>query len=264
MIAEDGGLDEALASLTRVPRLLVALDFDGTVAPLVEDPATARPTPAAREAVARLAGLPATSVAYVSGRQLSELGWLTGADDAVVLVGSHGAETSAGPRDAFALSAPERRRLDALRQAVARVHDRFPRARIEQKPAGVGVHVRGLETGLGHAVFGATRAAVEKVVPEVGAYVIREGKGILEFAVRDVTKADAIRSLRASTRADAVFFAGDDVTDEDGFQALEGAADVGVKVGEGVSAAPFRVADPAALGALVARLAVLRAAWAAA
>lgn len=60
----------------------------------------------------------------------------------------------------------------------------------------------------------------------------RGGKDIVEFAVRHVTKGDAIARLRRLHGADAVFFAGDDVTDEDGFRVL-GDGDVGVKVGPG-------------------------------
>ena len=72
---------------------------------------------------------------------------------------------------------------------------------------------------------------------------MRGGKDVVEFAVRGATKGDGVQRLREHLGASAVLFAGDDVTDEDGFNALTG-ADVGIKVGEGVSAARYRVADP--------------------
>src|SRR3546814_19776933 len=52
---------DVLASLAGTPRLLVALDFDGTLAPLENEPMDARMLPVARRAVERLAALPATT-----------------------------------------------------------------------------------------------------------------------------------------------------------------------------------------------------------
>ncbi|MGT2463400.1 hypothetical protein [Sinomonas atrocyanea] len=54
----DGELREALARLAKVDKLLVALDFDGVVAPIVPRAEDARPLPATGDAVVRLAALP--------------------------------------------------------------------------------------------------------------------------------------------------------------------------------------------------------------
>jgi trehalose 6-phosphate phosphatase len=250
-----GALDGALARVAGVRRLLVALDFDGTAAYLVDDPMTAYPVSDVRDAVRGLSALADTTVAYVSGRPLVDLATLTAAGERVLLVGSHGAETSFEDQGPLELSGDERRRLSGLGDALDAVRVRFPAARLEHKPAGMGVHTRGLETHLSRAIFEAARVAASAA----GDYAVREGKEILEFAVRNDTKADAIRRLRLRTGADAVFFAGDDVTDEDGFAALT-AGDVSVKVGPGETAAAFRVADPDELGRTVQALADLRAA----
>src|SRR3954464_7045124 len=63
----------ALRELARTRDLLVALDFDGTLAPVVNDPTRARALPEAREAVLRLLQMPRTRVAVVSGRSLESL-----------------------------------------------------------------------------------------------------------------------------------------------------------------------------------------------
>src|SRR5690606_14197006 len=68
-----GSLDGALRELARVLLLLVALDFDGTLAPEVDSPEQARALPEAREAVLALMRLPNTRVALVSGRALKSL-----------------------------------------------------------------------------------------------------------------------------------------------------------------------------------------------
>jgi trehalose 6-phosphate phosphatase len=65
--------------------------------------------------------------------------------------------------------------------------------------------------------------------------------------------------LREHVGATAVLYAGDDVTDEDGFARLRG-DDIGIKVGEGETAAQFRVADPATVAQVLTLVAQARAA----
>ena len=86
----------------------------------------------------------------------------------------------------------------------------------------------------------------------------RDGKHVLEFAWRHEGKDVAVAELRRVTQADAVVFAGDDVTDEDALRALE-EGDLGIRVGPGETAASLRVADPGELAAVLTRLAALRA-----
>nr|AIA90541.1 CAZy families GH15 protein [uncultured Actinosynnema sp.] len=66
-------LDTAVRRIVEVPRLLVALDFDGTVAPFTDNPADSRSLADAHLAVIRLWQLRQTTVAYVSGRALDSL-----------------------------------------------------------------------------------------------------------------------------------------------------------------------------------------------
>jgi trehalose 6-phosphate phosphatase len=82
----------ALREIARTRRLLVALDFDGTLAPEVDDPEAARALPEARAAVLRLIAMPNTRVALVSGRALESLIQVSNLPDSVLLVGSHGIE----------------------------------------------------------------------------------------------------------------------------------------------------------------------------
>lgn len=93
-LAASADPDAALHALATTPRLLVALDFDGTLSPLVDDPMSARMLPAARAAVDALVATPETTVAFVSGRSLPDLRIIAEHDDdaRVLLVGSHGAE----------------------------------------------------------------------------------------------------------------------------------------------------------------------------
>ena len=85
-----------------------------------------------------------------------------------------------------------------------------------------------------------------------------EGKAVLEFAVVTTNKGSAIDVLRERDDATAVVFLGDDVTDEKAFAALTGAEDVSVKVGDGATAARFRVDGPADARAVFEELLALR------
>ena len=99
-----------------------------------------------------------------------------------------------------------------------------------------------------------TAAAVELGTRE-GVDVLR-GKDVVELAVLDVDKGSALADLRAQVGAAGLLYAGDDVTDERAFAAL-GPDDVTVKVGDGATAARFRVPAPAEVAAALHRLADL-------
>jgi Trehalose-6-phosphatase len=83
------------------------------------------------------------------------------------------------------------------------------------------------------------------------------GKAVLDLAVLQVNKGLALDTLRDQAEADAVLFAGDDVTDETAFARLR-PGDVGVKVGDGDSLAEHRVPGPPEVGALLQRLLAAR------
>src|SRR5262245_2076619 len=93
-IAED--IRAAIVRLARTPNLLVACDYDGTLAPIVDDPTKAWPLPEAVAAVRSLAALPQTTVAAISGRSLRDLAALSRLPSEVHLVGSHGSEFDVG------------------------------------------------------------------------------------------------------------------------------------------------------------------------
>lgn len=242
-------LQAALAELASVSRLLIALDFDGVLAPIVEVPSEARPLPASASAIGVLATLPGTFVTLVSGRGLADLAAVSGFGTPVRMVGSHGGEfdgagalSPAEAQDSTGATLLDDEQRARLEQLVAELHelvDGEPGVALESKPAGVAVHVRNAAPDVGARVLEAVRAG-PAARPGIEA---TPGKAVLDLSVMTVTKGSAIDVLRERLDADAVFFAGDDVTDETAFAVLR-PGDVGVKVGDGETAAAHRVADP--------------------
>lgn len=249
-------LEEAIVELASTDQLLVALDFDGTLAPFVDTPQAARAIPAAQAAVEHLEVLPNTWVAYISGRSLTSLMTVTKADDDALLVGSHGVEIKFGSDgEQLGITTDEADRLARLGNALEDIVTKNPDVRLERKPMGFSVHTRRLSGDDAAAVNAEAYDAAHAVSSEL---TVRDGKGILEFSVRTANKGDGLARLREHVEATAVFFAGDDITDEDGFAVLR-SGDVGVKVGHGETAADFRVADPEAIAKLLEYLAAARA-----
>ncbi|NQX12895.1 trehalose-phosphatase [Microbacteriaceae bacterium VKM Ac-2855] len=245
----------ALRELARTPRLLIALDFDGTLAPEVDDPARARALPESREAVLRLLASTGTRVALVSGRALDSLEEVSALPDTALLVGSHGVEIRLDDDDSLALSAGEQAKVELLEGVLKGIARGIDNVWIEDKPAGFALHTR-LATDKHSRV--AHVVALSEARAEVAGVHVREGKNVLEFSVRSTTKGEAVEHLRRYTGATAVLYAGDDVTDEDAFAVLRG-ADVGVKSGEGTTSASHRVRGPEQIAHVLTALADFRA-----
>ncbi|MFL0566296.1 trehalose-phosphatase [Microbacterium sp. 179-I 1D1 NHS] len=242
-------------AVARTKKLLVALDFDGTLSPLVDDPMSARMAPEARAAVDALVAAPATVVAFVSGRSLGDLRIIAEHtdDSPILLAGSHGAEYLLPGADSDpALDPGDTDLRDRLRTEAGEMAREVPGAWIEPKTFGFGVHLR---TVSDPASAERLRSAVDALVAEAAPrWRRRQGHGIVEYAFTDVGKDAAVAHLRDVVDASAVIFAGDDVTDEDALGSL-GPDDLGIRVGAGETAASVRVGDIEELAALLSTVA---------
>jgi trehalose 6-phosphate phosphatase len=125
---------------------------------------------------------------------------------------------------------------------VAELIDQHPGARLERKRAAVAVHTRGLPKADAEA---ALREAVALGEGRRDVRMLR-GKSVVELSVSHADKGSAIAALGREVRSDAIFYSGDDVTDEDAFKSLDAhAGDVSVKVGGGATHAAYRVSSVA-------------------
>jgi trehalose 6-phosphate phosphatase len=192
------------------PRAALFLDVDGVLAPIAERPEDAHVPPETRAELERLAaryGL----VACVTGREAAQARQIVGVD-AVRYVGQHGLE------------------LDPDAAAWAgRIH-RFAAAQewrhLETKPLTAAFHYR----------QAADREAARAHLEGVASLALEEGfrtkwgRFVLEVVPPvDASKGTAVRALLDETGLDRALYAGDDVTDLDGFHALDG-LEVAVRV----------------------------------
>ena len=252
MVAEE--VDARLRELARVPVLLVACDYDGTLAPIIDNPDEARPLRESVAALRQLAAMPDTHVAVISGRALRDLAALSRLPEEIHLVGSHGTEFDVGFADD--LSSEQRdlrdRVLGELNDIARRDHGFI----VEPKPAGVAFHYRKAEPEI-------AAIAVQDVLSGPGSrdgVHVKTGKMVVELSVLDLNKGDALDRLRTDVSAEAVIFAGDDVTDEDAFARLTG-PDLSLKVGPGPTLARGRLHDPQSVAQMLALVAERRRAW---
>ena len=223
-------LHQAVAELMRHKRVLVGVDFDGTLAPLVRHPDDARPEPRAIAAIQNLIDRDRVHVVVISGRAHTDLTARIGDLPGALLIGEHGNDMG----QPFEIPQV----LADARSFVVRLHEQFPTAAIEQKPRSVTFHTRNLDDDDKAEV----RDAMVKWATGRESMLLLEGKEVFELTVATKTKGDAIAELAVGM--DGTLFIGDDVTDETVFRKL-GVNDVSVKVGDGPTEAEYRVSGVA-------------------
>jgi trehalose 6-phosphate phosphatase len=223
--------EAAMAAIIEHPTdTLLALDFDGTLAPIVEDPERAYADPAAIAALARLGGLVGWIV-LITGRparvaiQLAGFRGRAGLESLIVL-GQYGVERWDAATHTF--------RLPAEPNAIAAVTDEIrsvleahhaAAARIEHKGRAIAVHTRGLDDPWG--TLRRLSGPLADLARRHG-LAVEPGRQVLEIRAPGTDKGKALRSIMAETAARQVIFAGDDLGDLPAFQAVRQLRDQGV------------------------------------
>ena len=216
------------AQLAGPSPVLVASDFDGTLAPIVNDPDRVF-LPMATQAILRsIRTLPGVALAFISGRALEDLRQHVAIEGAIY-AGNHGLEMEGPGLDSFI--EPEctaaRPSLDAALETLAEQIEEFPGVILEDKVLSASVHYRRaapeLEQPLSLIVH-----TVAHALPRV---VVRRGKQVLEL--RPAVKWHKGHALcymaeKLAIPESRVIYLGDDTTDEDAFAFAPGAITVQV------------------------------------
>jgi trehalose 6-phosphate phosphatase len=255
--APDDLLPGPLATrLKEAPHRLLALDFDGTLAPYARDPRDARALPAALEALAGLAARAKTTVAIVSGRPIPNLARVVPIGT-LHLVGEHGWEEKPPGAEPFLHPLAEHAALGLARLLDA-VTSEGTRAKVERKRTGVAIHTRALDERGRAAAIEQFRGLYERVAGAAGLRLdVLDGGAEAHALGHD--KGTAVRRLLAALpERTLAIYVGDDVTDEPAFEAVAKSG-WGFKVGDlpGTTAARHRLREPAAVALLLARVLAL-------
>lgn len=193
---------KSVEQLARAERLLVAVDFDGTIAPIVPHPDQARPLQESLRALEALSRLPDTILAVVSGRDLLDLqGRLEGLPPCWFSA-SHG-RVIVGPGE-LAPQAGSDPRLE-----VFQLCHLLPGIRRETKDHSVAFHWRGRDQGVPVGWIRDIEAKAERL-----GLVVQEGRQVIEILTPGSSKVDALRELSRLCKPTAIVYAGDDRTDQ--------------------------------------------------
>ncbi|MDQ2768588.1 MAG: trehalose-phosphatase [Gemmatimonadota bacterium] len=255
---------EVEARLLGTP-LVIMLDVDGTLAPIVSRPEDAAVAPATRAVLDRLIAMPDVQVILVSGRAASDAHGIVGVKG-VWTVGNHGFEvvTPAGELETDPDLADQSAAITQAARELEPIVAAVTGAKLENKRWTLSVHYR----LVARDAVPPLREEVERVA--LGLRLrMTDGKEIVEVRpVAHVDKGTAVvmlgERLHAFDDGASTVFAGDDRTDEDAFRALRARSSRAVTIrvdesGEDETAAEIRLRDPAAVHEFLEWLAARRA-----
>ena len=246
-------------------RTLIALDFDGTLAPIVSDPAASRPEPGVIAALAELAHAGA-QVAIITGRDAGTAAELGGFDaiPGLVIEGLYGAESWQAGELAAPPEPAEIARLRAQLPVLLAAHRTDPEVWIEDKRLSLVVHARRAADPA--AALRALRHPVTALAADLGLEV-HDGRHVLEIRLPGYDKGAVLHRLVSRFTPSAVLFAGDDVGDLPAFAVLRELREQGLRTfGVAASSAEVSALDemadlhvdgPAGVLALLTSLAAL-------
>jgi trehalose 6-phosphate phosphatase len=242
------GLSDALREvrerLAQGPHLLLCMDFDGTLTPLVDDPAQATLSPDTRRVLLSLAAREGISLVLISGRSRADLQALVGIPG-LIYAGNHGLEISG---TGFIFVEPTAARcskaLKELAADLARKLQHIPGTSVEDKGLTLSVHYRQAAATDREEVQAIAHAATANTKHN---FRLTRGNQVLEIRPRvPWDKGIAVRWIReqlGKPKALTIYL-GDDVTDEDAFVALPEA--ITIKVGRtSETAAQYQLEGPA-------------------
>jgi len=198
-------------------RVLLAFDFDGTLAPIVRDPAKAAMRPSTAKLLAKVAKQYPCVV--ISGRSRADAANKVSAIPLRAVVGNHGMEPSPELHAARRLTKLWRRQLAALLPPV-------PGLILEDKGVSLAIHYRRARA----------RAEVRRLVLALVALLegtrIVEGKMVVNLLPANApNKGTAVVRLRKRLRCESTIYVGDDDNDEDAFALAKQGRLLGIRVG---------------------------------
>jgi len=225
-------LPETLPPVVDAP--LFFLDYDGTLSELRDDPMKAFPHPEVMDLLPKL--MADAPLWIITGRHLRDLGQLLPLQ--VPAVGLHGVQEGVlGKTFEAAMPRAAHLAIQKMKAAAPVMEDVW----IEDKEHAFAVHYRGARD-----IPSVEKRLDEWLSDTPNELVIIRGKHVVELRPESISKGHAVVRLAEAHRDRRPIYIGDDTTDEEAFQAL-GEEAVTVKVGQGDTAARYRLPDVASV-----------------
>lgn len=225
-------------------QMLLCLDFDGTLAPHVDDPDSAELTTANRRVLETLASQPAVDIAVISGRALDDVRTRVGMDG-LTYAGNHGLEYETGEASVHTPAERYRSTIQAICEELEARLDETDCA-VENKGITATVHYRNTDY-TAEEIENWLTSLIEDTIEETTDEHLRITSGMDIVEIRpaiDWNKGHAVQQFEEECPDDCIsVYLGDDTTDEDAFRAI---APEGISVHVGTNsdtAADYRVSS---------------------
>lgn len=226
-LSSDGKIAPTLST-----RHALFLDFDGTLAPLQDDPDTVALPDGGEDCLRALSRQLGGALVLISGRGLQDLSLRTPID--VWRAGGHGQDVALpGERPGASGEAAPADLVDAVNKLVGN----FDHVRVEQKGKVLAIHYR-----LNALAGPDLAAAAERLATASNGYVFQHGNRVIELKPVGANKGSALTRLmdRSPFSGRVPIMIGDDTTDEDAMLAAQKLGGTGIKVGSGETCAEYR------------------------
>mgnify|MGYP006436296663 CR=1 FL=1 len=212
-------------------RWALFLDVDGTLIDFADTPDGVRVEPRVNEILLGLDRRFGHAVALVSGRSIEQLDQLF-APLRHTVAGLHGLERR-GPDGRIQRADCATTGLDQVRQSFSRFSETHPAAIVEDKGMAVALHYRRAPDLAQKADALARQLVSDPIANRDDSLVLQHGKMVVEFRPRGPHKGDVVDDFMAIApfQGRIPVFIGDDVTDEDGFDAVNRLSGHSIRVG---------------------------------
>jgi len=230
-----------------IPQLAIFTDFDGTLVEIAETPDAVELADDLTEQLERAARELDSAFAVITGREISDIDRYL-APLHLPVAGAHGTQRRRADGTFEEVDPAALLGAEEIANAVAPLVAANPSLLLETKEGAVALHYRQAPE-----LESAVRTAMEQAIHTVTDFTLVPGKMVLEARPRAVSKGQALRAFMREEPflGRTPIFIGDDTTDEDAFVAAQELGGVGIKLGEGDTAARMRIANVASVHALI-------------
>lgn len=230
-----------------IPALAIFTDFDGTLVELAETPDEIDVPATLHEQLERTIRELDFAFAVITGREIADIDrYLSPLQ--LPIAGAHGTQRRRADGFVETIDPAALLGADEIAQAMQPLVLAHPALLLEAKDGAVALHFRQAPD-----LEDAVRLAMEEAVNATDDFTLVPGKMVLEARPRSANKGNALRAFMKEEPfiGRTPIFIGDDTTDEDAFIAAQDLGGVGIKLGEGETAARMRIANVASVHALI-------------